>query len=614
MKVYNFVYTKVAPEESPWRKKDFHTVFYPIELLTREDLLEIERRIYFPTSTEFNEKKTVFYLKIKGEYYLFILHINNLPEARDIYGRGGIFLCHGFMFPETLWRDFNSPKDLFELVKNSVFKSREAVLSSPLVDKATGNISPIIIDLTDKYPVPSRSLPEINSEFEKQLIILLNNFARERKPAIVIKGEPDSIFELMNKLIAYIPQELKPNIGWDSAFDNGNLTFYPLKIVGFKEHLPLGDNPIYIDLLTQRIEITQELKWVFMPHTPYERWLYHCLKESKTYEHIEQAYRLSLILEGRKASGELLSERDGFVSCNREEIINGFLKSASKIIGEELANFISYNLKPGELLELLIEDLPLSKIALIIEKIVIKHNFTPKAIKFKFSEPLIKHASKRLKLILNLWQGEPISPSDLETLRREERIELIKYLISTAQLKKENLIEILKLNEDIFDTLFSSPEIGKEIEKLLFELIASQREFRGIENFLFERILNKKQVFAFLNNQINLMDVLEEFVKDNLMDEEKMNILISFAKKTKLLCKEYPYITSFLYPKKGVSEEILKNKKTRERLLFILAVYHKYKDDDLKELGFDEDEISKIKKRQRDKSLIEKIRKLIKFR
>lgn len=613
MKVYNLVYTKVAPEESPWRKKDFHTVFYPIELLTREDVLEIERRIYFPTSTKFNEKKTVFYLKIKGEYYLFILHINNLPEARDIYGRGGIFLCHGFMFPEKLWRNLNSPKALFELIKNFVFKSREEVLSSPLVDKTTGNILPISLP-TEDLIVRSISLPEINSEFEKQLIILLNNFAREKKPAIVIKGEPDSIFELMNKLIAYIPQELKPNIGWDSAFDNGNLTFYPLKIVGFKEQPPLGDNPIYIDLLTQRIEVTQDLKWVFMPHTPYERWLYHYLKESKTFEHIEQAYRLSLILEGKRPSGELLSERASFVSCNQEEIINRFLKSASKIIGEELASLISYNLKPGELLELLIEDLPLSKIALIIEKIIIKHNFTPNTLKFKVSEPLIRHASKKLKIILNLWQGEAISPSDLETLRKEERIDVVKYLISAAQLKKENLIEILKLNEDIFYTLFSSAEIKKKIEKFLFELIASQREFNGIETFLFERILSKKQVFAFLNNQINLMDVLEEFVKDNLMDEEKMNILISFAKKTKLLCKEYPYIRSFLYPKNGVSEEVLRNKEARERLLFILIVYHKYKDVDLKKLGFNEDEISKIKKKQKDKSLIEKIKKLIKLR
>jgi len=70
--------------------------------------------------------------------------------------------------------------------------------------------------------------------------LLNTNFSKfvfNKKPAMLFKGSPES---LMNSLFAYIPDNLKVNLGWDPILDGGNLTFYPLKIVGFKNNPPIG--------------------------------------------------------------------------------------------------------------------------------------------------------------------------------------------------------------------------------------------------------------------------------------------------------------------------------------------------------------------------------------
>ncbi len=148
MDIQQIVYTKINDGESPWGKSDFHTAFYPINIMTEQDISELERKIYVHDLVLMSGKKVVFYQKIMQEYYLVLLFFTNLPDDEDSFGRCGIFLVHGFLFPQALWQQSLSPMDLSALVLEHVFSSRDDLLDSDSINRKTGNIHPL--NVTEK--------------------------------------------------------------------------------------------------------------------------------------------------------------------------------------------------------------------------------------------------------------------------------------------------------------------------------------------------------------------------------------------------------------------------------------------------------------------------------
>lgn len=616
MEVFNLIYTKVAPDDSPWGEKDFHTVFYPINLLQREDVFELEKRIHFPKSDKFDKKETVFFFRIKEEYYFVIFHIRNLPDARDMYGRGGIFLCHGFIFPKELWQNVSSPLSLFDLVKDSLFKSREDVLLSPLVNKKTGNISPIEVS-QEKLRSLSMTLPKPISEFDWRMVILLNNFARleEQRPVILLKGEPDRIFGLMHRLISYLPDNLKVNIGWDPVFDGGNFTFYPLKIAGFKNSHPMGGSPITIDIETFTIKETSETSHLlFLPQTPYEKWLDHCWRDAITKEQIEKAYSLSLILEGKidQISGDVLTERSCFVSANQQLIKDAFLKRCSETVGQVITQYIADELDVESMLDLIIENFPLAKLAGIAENIIIKKGLVLKNLKTPLSDSLINAGGHRLKLIAKVWKGEVLKHGDLEFLEKNERVQLIRYLLLGGWSDNEWVTGLLKEEGDILEQLLSSYDTRETIKKILLRVISKEKNFKGIEKLLLSRIIQQKREYDLLYGKIDFYEVIEDFLKDRTWNDEDIKEIFSWSKNRKPPQREFPYIKAFLYPERDIHRDITKNKMTRKKLIECLIDLHGYKVADLERLGIilEEKEVLKIEEKIKSRSVIGKIKGL----
>lgn len=617
MKVFQLVYTKVSKEESPWKKMDFHTVFYPVDLISQTELIELEKKIHFPGSGEFKEKETVFYQKIQGRVYLVILYMQNLPEARDTFGRTGIFLCHGFLFPEEMWRKVPTPLALFELVKEKLFRSREDLLSSSLVNRNTGNIQ--ALDITqERLNALSDRLPGLSTEIEWVMAILLNRIASttEERPSILFKGESGGISSLMNKLFAYIPDDLKLNLGWDSCLDNGSLTFYPLKIVGFKDKPPRGGNPIRIEMKPLTIEETPEILKFFLPQTPYEKWLIHCRNEAVNKEQIERAYRLSVGIETKTLPPveEVLFQRACFASVNKEVIESFFLKRCEETLGTTIANYLVHLFTPDSMLELLIENLPPVKLVSNVEDVILKNRLTLKDIEKPFPSSFIETGSLRLRLIERLWRKEVISPDDLRPLRGEERFGFVVYLLLSWRMEKDWIVEILRDDEEIFRRLLSSYEIKGVIEKVLREIILKEKDFREIGEFLFKEILRQKQGFALLKREVNFMDVLEEFLREGIWDNKEIKELISWAKKRSHLKKDSPYTRAFLYPKQGIPEEVLRDNMARKRLIEYLIQHHGYKDKDFEGFGLGKEEQLNIKKQMKGKEWMERVKGLFGFK
>lgn len=616
MKVFHLIYTKVSPEESPWGKRGFHTLFYPIHFMTKADILELEKRIHFPGSG-FDRKETIFYQKIQDREHLVILHIRSLPEARDTFGRGGIFLCHGFIFPPELWRRVSTPLALFDRVKGSLFTSCEEALSSSLVDRKTGDIQPLEILERDLGSL-STILSEPSTEFEWRMVILLNRIAgtMEESPPMLFKGEPERISALMGRLLAYIPDDLKVNLGWDPAFDGGNLTFYPLKIVGFKENGPTGGNPIRIDLETLTIEESPETSNLFLPNTPYEKWLYHCRKEAVSRERIEGAYKLSLVLESEALfpMEAVLPQRACFASVNREKIGEVFLRRCERIVGATIARHVAGILAPDSMLDLIVEDFPPAKLAKCVEDVILKNRLTPEVIKPPLPDSLMDAGSSRLRLVERVWKGEPLKPDDVKPLEREKRLELVGYLLLTAWAEKDWVIDILREDEDMLSHFLSFYETERVIEKILLRLISREGDFRGIAEFMAREVLRQDRGASLLRREIDLMEVLEGSLKKGQWDEKGMKRMISWAGERRAPERGFPYIRGFLYPTQGVPEEVLRDGTTKERLIECLIQHHGYKMKDFERLGFDQYELLKIEEHLKGKGWVERAKGFLRFR
>jgi hypothetical protein len=613
MHVFNLIYTKVtSPEESPWQKAGSHplgahTLFYPIGMMTQEDVLGLEKRIQFPEKLD--HKETIFYQKIQGIYHLVILHIRSLPDARDVYGRGGIILCHGFIFPPELWRNAPTPLTLFNLVKDSLFTSREEVLSSPKVDRKTGNILPTEIS-QESLKSLSKGLPQLTDEFERKMAMLLNRIANTKgqRINILLKGEPDRISAIMDKIVAYIPNDLKINIGWDPAFDGGNLIFSPMNIVGFKNDRPIGGNPLNIDVDTHAVQENSTASQFFTPFTPYENWLNQCCNKVISQENIERAYSLSMMLEAEttRAGGEILPKMPCFVSANKSLIENLFFKRCEKILGTTTTQHVAEALDAELKFDLLIENLPLVKLSEHVED-VIWNKLIPKSIKVPLPDPLIDAGSYRLKLIARLWKGDALVKKDLEPIDKKQKIEFVKYLLLTGWAEKDWLQDILKEDEEMFKHLLSTDETKGVIEGILLGIISRKKDFKEIERSILNQVLNQKKEFSLLRDKIDLMRVLEEFLKKGSWDDVgEIKNIFSWAKKTIPPVGEFPYIKAFLYPKQGIPESVLKDRTIKEKLQLCLREYHRYSDDELENLGFE------IKKIPKDKGLIEKV--LLRFK
>lgn len=616
MKIYQIVYTKVPPEDSPWGKADFHTLFFPTDLMTKADVFELEKRIHFPDMEKFDRKETVFFQEISGRPYFIILHIQSLPEARDTFGRGGIFICHGFIFPPDLWKRVSAPSDLFHLAEDALFTSREEMLASASVDKKTGNILPLDV-LEQRIDAIPTDLPKLSGEFEWKMALLLNRIAnsRDERPSILLKGEPASISALMNRLLAYVPDDLKTSLGWDPAFDGGNLNFCPLKIAGFTDQCPTARNPVKIDMKILTIDENPETSGFFLPRTSYEKWLNRCREEALAKGKIEGAYRLSRILEGETSSPDrwVLPEKICFVSVNEDKIQDVFVDQCGRIHGAKITGYVASAITAKTMLDLIVDEFPPQKLAGHVEDAIFKNRLTREALGTPLSASLINAGSYRLKLVQRLWKEESLNPDDPDRLEKDQRSEFVKYLLLGGWAERDWIPDILKKDKEIFNHFLLSHETREIIEDILLRLVSKKKEFKKIAKIITNHALKQDRGFSLLVRETDLMDILEKSLEQWPLDGQELKTLISWSKKRKPPDGAFPYIRAFLHPKQGIPNNLFMDKATRDRLIECFMQYQQYTVRDLERLGFERHELAKIEERSGGARLFKKVKRFLKL-
>ena len=161
MKIHRYIYTRPTKDLSPTGKGGFQSAFLPGDLLASKEVLEIESHIHVHDGLKEKGDSTVFYKQIKGEFFLVLLLLRPLSDVKDEHGRGGAFLCEGFMVAEKDWRPMNVISELRDLVAPHRFASLTDLLSSPDVDTKAGKIKDLELPFT---PNQGRRLDEEEDE------------------------------------------------------------------------------------------------------------------------------------------------------------------------------------------------------------------------------------------------------------------------------------------------------------------------------------------------------------------------------------------------------------------------------------------------------------------
>lgn len=311
--------TPERAEDSPFRIKGFHTLFYSQSLLCKEDLYEIEKWIQIPFLSSFISKDVFFFQKIKGIDYLIILRITRLPDARDTFGRkDGVYQCHGIICPPEVWQKLPSPLSLLTLVESHLFPDRETALASQLVNRATGEISPLETSSDALSELNDKNSTQRLTAFEAKVALLVRRLAIGgfTEGRLLLHGEHLRIFSLINKICQYIPAEFWPQLSFDPVLDGLQLHPLPVRIAGYYENPPKGGNPIIIDLKQESID--GEVNAILArPLDLFEHWLLH-----------KASYSLSNLLEIRSmmAASDFLAKRRALPFSGQLPINSAFIE------------------------------------------------------------------------------------------------------------------------------------------------------------------------------------------------------------------------------------------------------------------------------------------------
>jgi hypothetical protein len=275
--IEQYIYTRLSAADSPRKTTGFQSAFLPEGLKGKFQQVALEAHIHFPEIVGFVDKRVVFWQEIERVPWQVIFFIQSLPEVRDEFGRGGVYLVHGFLIPPSIWRNYRNPLRLSHLLEDHRLRSIEAVLASPMVDRRAGTIAAIdpgIYPADDEEPIAPPHL-----ERDRQALALLYRIAlgQAKDSILVYKGMPRQAEVYFTKMLALLPTALKGHLGWDSAFDGGKLFFSPFRMVAYTGLPPVMGYQAVLNPHQEKLLFADEAQAALVePFDPYSHWLAEC--------------------------------------------------------------------------------------------------------------------------------------------------------------------------------------------------------------------------------------------------------------------------------------------------------------------------------------------------
>lgn len=464
MNIHRYIYTRLPKELSPTGKSGFQSAFLPDFLSAPKEVLEIESYIHFPEGHK-SKKTVVFYKQLNGENYLIILLIRPLLEVKDEHGRGGTFLCEGFLLAEADWRPMGIVSELIETLEPFQFQSLDELLASPDVDRQSGRIRPLTVPFD---PLEGRLLTEEEDEPHADLLISVYKAVRskERDPLIVIQGTPQEVTTSLEICSTFLPDPLRPNLGWDDAHDGGKIFFSPLRIFGYENVPPVTGQPLqFVEGGKKMVAQDANAQKFSDPDDPFSRWLFEVSINPVRRSTLNAMFALSEAMTSNQPTGAEFDSDPLFEAVNRDVIRTLYHDGLQQRLGPRWAKALSEFAVTSFQLQSWMRRFPVEELATVIEDCILSQKLSNES----FSDPIpldiVSKGSPALKLLATMWTQDPIDTTEIDRIPPDDMKDILTLVLGHGVHPQQRIMPLLLASFAMLPEILTDKKVNQNLQQ-----------------------------------------------------------------------------------------------------------------------------------------------------
>lgn len=430
--IEQYIYTRLSAADSPHRTTGFQTAFMPAGLKDKLQAVSMEAHIHFPEIVGFVDKRVVFWQEIDHAAWQVILFVQSLPEVLDEFGRGGIYLVHGFLIPPSIWPNYRNPLRLAHLLEDYRFKSLDAMLASPLIDKASRTIAAIdpgVYPADDEEPATP---PQHQRDRMALALIYRMALGQAKDSALVYKGTPRQAEVFFTKMLALLPAGLKGYLGWDSGFDGGKLFFSPFRMVAYSGLPPVMGYQAVLNPQQDKLNFAdEEQAQLVEPFDPYSHWLAKC-NEGRF-----NAAELDLVFAQSQALQQRLPFPPGkvspcFATVNVGTIREWLAEATDPLLSPAWRKAMATHLPDQALIRLATAGFADEALAAATAVTIMEGRFTARNFATPPYPSLLACQEPRFRVLATMWTGDHVPKAALYDIVTEDRERILCCLASNG--------------------------------------------------------------------------------------------------------------------------------------------------------------------------------------
>jgi hypothetical protein len=428
--IEQYIYTRLSAADSPHKTTGFQSAFLPAGLKGKLQAVSLEAHIHFPEVVGFVDKRVVFWLDIAHETWQVILFVQSLPEVRDEFGRGGVYLAHAFLIPPSLWVKYRNPLRLSHLLEDYRFKGLDAMLSSPLVDRKAGTIAAIdpgVYPADDEEPITP---PHHARDRMALALVYRMALGQAQDSSLVFKGTPRQAEAFFTKMLSFLPAALKGRLGWDSAFDGGKLFFSPFRLVAYAGLPPVMGYQALLNPHQDKLIFADEAQAeLVQPFDPYSRWLAACDDGRYAAGEMEVAYAQSQALTLRLPFPPGAAS-PCFAKVNVGAIREWISEATDPMLSKPWRKAFAEHLPDSALIRLAVAGFSDEALAAATASTILAGHLTPQKFPVAPYASLLGCREPRLRVLATMWTKGEVDKEVLYDIVTEDRELILRCLAS----------------------------------------------------------------------------------------------------------------------------------------------------------------------------------------
>lgn len=592
MKVHRYIYTRLSKDLSPTGKNGFQSAFLPGDILASKDVLEIESHIHFPEGLQIEAQSAVFHKQVKNELYMVILRLRPLGEIKDEHGRTGTFLCEGFLIAERDWRPIWRISELIALLAPHQFASLDELLNSPVVDCKTGRIQDLEIDVPAGYW--EESLPDFEIEPEEEMLMAMYHVAKsqDRDLAIVVEGEPAAVSARLETCAMFMPEVLRPRIGWDDAFDGGKIFFSPLRIFGYSTNEPTTGRPAVFSSMpgSKAKWVEAEMARFGTPTDPFSHWLLEMSVSPVPRPKLGAMFALSeAMVNGRPTSADMETDTI-FEIVNKDAIrklfVQGLLLHMDNRWAEKLADLT----ETSQQLQLWLQSMQIPALTALLKERILSQNLTPEIVAETPPEKIIRQGSSALQALLAMWTQISPDKAVLEGIAPSAVEPVLTMLFGRGPHDKTPLAAVATHFSSVLPRLTSNAKVAENIEYYVAAKVPE--EYEDLQHGMAKMAVLLGEYGCLHDQPTDWLRLLDRWLVYSGGDRDLWKAAKQLGKTVDL--DKYRSLKVFALGETVFSPEVEKNPQGRKGLLQCLIEVHGIKDKKLLDMGYFQSEIDAL--------------------